>query len=289
MTFNVTKSINSTVGGGKSDMDFTYRMQSHLCNVTGGLVEYKVRLASQTISLAANRSEDRFLEDQVLPGPGTEWHHSTIGGFEYAASYLFTSKAVYNFRGARSSTSLTGSLANEMVGNDTETFDDPMEDMLDKIREIAFRTAVHAGKQNATTTDAKQTVKYTGSATHPIYHTDFRYMAAAAVLSIASTVAIAATFYGWWELGRNVSFTPLDIAKAFDAPILAPLGSNLDLSKKENLGDIAAAKVRYGERISEQGSTTQYFGGNMEEGRRRLVMGWSNDMRRPQAGQVYGK
>lgn len=169
-----------------------------------------------------------------------------------------------------------------------ESFSDPMDDMLDKMREIAFRTSVRAGRDLANATDAEQTVRFSGSATHSIYVTDFRYMAAAAALSIASIVAISITFYGWWELGRYVSLTPLDIAKAFDAPLLAPLGSNLDLSMKKNLGSIAAERVRYGEKVTEHATTTQYVGGSKEHGRRRLVMGLSGDVRRPTAGEAYG-
>ena len=75
--FNVTYRISAKSGdqaavngtgnlgaNGTLTNNLTSRMKSHICNVTGGSVEYKVRLSSQTIALASNRSEDRFLEDQ---------------------------------------------------------------------------------------------------------------------------------------------------------------------------------------------------------------------------------
>jgi hypothetical protein len=228
----------------------------------------------------------------VLSGPGTFGHHSTIGGFEYAASYMFTSTATFLFKGARSSTALNGSLANEMIHDYStggyDTFDDPMDNMLDKFREIAFRTSVRAGKDRANVTDAQQSVTYNGLATHSIYVTDFRYMVAAAIISVASVLAISLTFHGWWQLGRSASLSPLEIAKAFDAPLLSQVGSNINLSDNKNLGLTAAARVQYGVKADEQAYTTQYAGGQMNHQRRRLVMGPAGQVGRPNAGDIFG-
>jgi hypothetical protein len=225
--------------------------------------------------------------DRVLPGPG-QFEDSTIGGFQYAAAYLFTSKADFSFRGAKQQSTFTGQLVNEMVyredGAYNDSFHDPMDSMLDKMREIAFRTAVRAGSDLG---DVRE-VASIGSSTRPIYVTDFRYMAAATVLSIASILAISLTFYGWWELGRSVSLGPLDIAKAFDAPLLAQLGSNMDLAQTRNLGPVADVVVQYGEMLHERATTTQYVAGTGEHGRRRLVMGLVGDVQKPVAGVVYG-
>jgi hypothetical protein len=227
-----------------------------------------------------------------MAGPGTFGRDSTIGGFEYAASYMFSSQAIFVFVGARSSIALNGSLANEMIrdtGNGmSETFKDPMEDMLDKFREIAFRASVRAGKDRAFVTDAQQSVTYHGTANHSIYITDFRYMIAAAVVSFASIVAISATFYGWWQLGRTATLGPLEIAKAFDAPLLAQVGSNVNLSDNRNLGDVGATKIQYGVRADEAAYTTQYAGGQMNQQRRRLVIGPAGQVRRPNAGDLFG-
>jgi hypothetical protein len=64
MRFNATYQISRTGGpnNGSQPTDIT-RFKSHVCNVTGATVEYSVRLSSQTISLATNHSEDRFLSD----------------------------------------------------------------------------------------------------------------------------------------------------------------------------------------------------------------------------------
>jgi hypothetical protein len=229
---------------------------------------------------------------RTMPGPGTN-HHSTISGFEYAAKYLFTSKATFIFVGAKSAITMSGSLANEMVRGPitgwNETFEDPMDDMLDKCREIAFRTAIRAGKDLPdNVTSAEQDIAYQGSASRSIYITDFRYMLAAAILSVASVLAISLPFYGWWQLGRTVSLSPLEIAKAFDAPIMAQVGSNVDLSDTSRLGVVAGMNVQYGVRVDEQAYSTQYNGGYMEGQRRRLVMGYAGYVGRPNKGDVFG-
>ncbi|KAF2027386.1 hypothetical protein EK21DRAFT_72062 [Setomelanomma holmii] len=264
------------------------RWESHICDLTGAVVSYNVVLSTQGITRGT--VSDTAVKDLVMPGPGTWGHNSNIGGFEYAASYLFTSNATFHFAGAVSSTTLTGSLANEMVsGNDSWNlnFADPMDGMLDTMREIAFRTAVRAAKDYANITNSTQEVQYSGLATHSIYDTDFRYMAGAIVVSVLSVIAIGVTFYGWWDLGRTVSLSPLEIAKAFDAPLLAQVGSNLDLSHNKHLGAIATARVRYGAKINEQDYSTQYASGQIHQ-RRRLVMGVAGEVRSPTAKEPFG-
>jgi hypothetical protein len=225
-----------------------------------------------------------------MPGPGNG-QSSTIGGFQYAAAYLFTSTAIFNHGGAVSDAVFTGALANQMVqGSDAWNLmaQDPMDTMLDAMREIAFRTSVRAGRDLANVTDANQEVEYHGSATHSIYVTNYRYMAAALVLGIASVLAIGQTFYGWWELGRTVSLSPLEIAKAFNAPLLAQVGSNFDLSNTKQLGPFATARVQYGEKLNEQAYTSGYAGGGMEPHGRKLVLGLAGEVKRPVAGAAYG-
>jgi hypothetical protein len=68
MQFNVTYRTAHSYGDvndeGKMVQGIITNLRSHICNITGGLTEYKVRLSQQTVTLASNRSEDRFLERQ---------------------------------------------------------------------------------------------------------------------------------------------------------------------------------------------------------------------------------
>lgn len=100
------------------------------------------------------------------------------------------------------------------------TFNDPLNVVLNALDEITLRTSLRAGKDNATITDAFQTVPYTGYELLTVYRTNKEYMGAAAAVSIASLLAVAATFWGWWELGRGMTLNPLEIAKVFDSPVV---------------------------------------------------------------------
>ncbi|KAK3698988.1 hypothetical protein LTR37_016679 [Vermiconidia calcicola] len=121
-----------------------------------------------------------------------------------------------------------------------------------------FRTGVYAAQHYNTTYLASRIddgldIHYnvTGTSISPInvFQTDFSYFAGAAVVDLLCVLvrscrasyhwrhllveannfeAILYTFHGWWRLGRATSFSPQEIAKAFDAPLLHNLPSNLD-------------------------------------------------------------
>jgi hypothetical protein len=71
------------------------------------------------------------------------------------------------------------------------------------------------------------------------------------------------TFYGWWELGRNVSLSPIEIAKAFNAPIFMNVPSNRDIDAM--LKELDGVKVRYGNKKSVDTSNGMDYGGALPE------------------------
>ncbi|KAH7358536.1 hypothetical protein B0T11DRAFT_284652 [Plectosphaerella cucumerina] len=76
------------------------------------------------------------------------------------------------------------------------------------------------------------------------------YAVVAVGISLTATVLISLLFGGWRRLGRRFSASPLEVAKAFDAPLLRRAGSNIpggEISKYH--GDV---KVRYGEVVEEE-------------------------------------
>ena len=59
------------------------------------------------------------------------------------------------------------------------------------------------------------------------YKTNLRCAAFTTTFMFICIFAIAPTFWGWWELGRPVSFSPVEIAKAFVAPSLETTGEGM--------------------------------------------------------------
>jgi hypothetical protein len=140
-----------------------------------------------------------------------------FGGFEYAASYLFTSNAVFQGDNSVDSNTISGALANQFMSDavqGTQTFSDPTDYMINQMRQIALRTSLQAAKDNATASNARQTIQYTGNSAATIYSTNFRFIAAAAALNLLAVFAILLTYRGWWTLGRRFSLSPLEIARA---------------------------------------------------------------------------
>jgi hypothetical protein len=69
------------------------------------------------------------------------------------------------------------------------------------------------------------------------------YIIAASIQSFAILFA-ALLYWGWWQLGRHVSFSPIEIAKAFDAPLLQNVNTNS--RAKDLLRDVGNLRIRYG-------------------------------------------
>lgn len=112
-----------------------------------------------------------------------------------------------------------------------------MDDRLQKAR-AKLDQRINGGK---TQTNVARETKMTA-----VYRVDYIYAAIAAGLTCLSAVLSALLFAGWRRLGRRFTTSPVEVAKAFEAPMLAAIGSNA------RGGDIAnnhgSIRVRYGEK-----------------------------------------
>jgi hypothetical protein len=78
-----------------------------------------------------------------------------------------------------------------------------------------------------------------------IYHSEYPYLAAAAAIIFVAILGVSSTLYGWWELGREVSLSPLETAKAFRARVFQVWNYHMDgMHLAEDMG---TRKFRYGE------------------------------------------
>jgi hypothetical protein len=93
------------------------------------------------------------------------------------------------------------------------------------------------------------------------------------ILTFLSIIAIGATFYGWWELGRPFSMDPLELPSAFEAPLLKG-------ADEDNAYQITACEphVQFsGKMVNDPGTVG-----------RRMVLGLATDVQGPRAGEMYG-
>ncbi|RYC83634.1 hypothetical protein BFJ63_vAg13472 [Fusarium oxysporum f. sp. narcissi] len=226
------------------------------CDLHAGIAKFPVRMDSKTVELQGTWKDDKFIErkymlpaDMVMSGSG-----NILGGFSMIAKSLYESEASMRFTGATgydvSSTGLPATQYLTMNGTTPgcgDRWDNPMEDIIELTRDIGFRASLQYAKYN--TTD-KQKVEYDSGTTTLVYVTNYEKMWIAIAVSLVGIFAVLPTFWGWWELGRDVSLNPLEIANAFgtvgqESHIMRNVDPN------QNVGGIVNAvndigPVRYG-------------------------------------------
>ena len=101
-------------------------------------------------------------------------------------------------------------------------FSDPRDDVMAKLNELMFRLGAHYAAVETQTqlepyldrgVSISQNVTGVTIASVNVFKTDFAYFAGAAVIELFTIIVILFTFWGWWNLGRDFSFSPLEIGK----------------------------------------------------------------------------
>jgi hypothetical protein len=104
--------------------------------------------------------------------------------------------------------------------------------------------------QMTTSFSERQAVRMEESLEVAVYKANYIYLTAAAgVIYLAVLFTLLLLRQVFPSHGRKFSFSPLEIAKAFDAPLLTDVGSNLEVDDiAETLTDV---QVRYGEAMGD--------------------------------------
>ena len=131
-------------------------------------------------------------------------------------------------------------------------FSDPTADILARFNNIMFRgglMAASSGADNLTKLidpglSVNQTVAANQTLTSNVFHSDLSWFAGAAVIELLAIIAVIPIFYGYWRLGIKVTLSPLEIAKAFGAPLLNPVNSAT--GSHGIVTRMGSTKVRYG-------------------------------------------
>lgn len=132
-----------------------------------------------------------------------------------------------------------------------------------------------------------QNIQMRQDSTLTVFHSNYSYLAAALGVMVLGVLVVVPTFHGFWELGRETSLNPLEIAKAFNADMLWEQGSN---RKADSLAkDVKNREVKYGEVVDEgvddlglihTGLRSKYRG-------RRLELADPSQVREPRVQEMY--
>ncbi len=229
-------------------------LQVQNCTLQPAVVDYPVVVdgGGQTIAL---QGESTIWDDIVVsetPWDKSGYGRNTYGGLWKAMSDRFTSSVDYAadpvingyLGGSGFAANQYGVVQPEngdpaLSINCTVSFMNPMPDMLQAARDLSFRAAV--GAANASDS---QKIAVSEIADEPHFHSDYLFLGLALLVTLLPVLLVATVFHGFWKIGRKVTLSPIEVAKAFDAPGLRSTDSNA--TARALVGEIGDRQVKYG-------------------------------------------
>lgn len=250
------------------------------CTMAPATLAYHVIIANNTIALDRGYT---YEDDRLINYTETNWRQ-LHGGIYIALQGMFSAKVTLRFAGAvgydMTTMGITALRYSRQAVGDTHSMCqnqwlDPTHDILMTARELMFRLAL----QGNNTDVVAQSVLLTQRGTEVVYTSDFLFLGLALLLIGLASISVVPLLMYWWRLGRDVSLSPIEIARAFSAPELMDSGSNLDASRL--VKDIGSREVRYGV-VSFQ-NADGYWGQITSE----LAFAPSGVVQAPQKGEQY--
>jgi len=225
------------------------------CTLTPATLEYRVVVANSSIALdsAYTYEDDKVVSYYETPGT-TAQQPSFHGGLAMALKSMFTSNVAMSFGGAVGmriiTTGVTGLRFQRAKERESTVEDnaclsywlDPTHDLLMSVREIAFRLAF----QTNVTGVATQEMRAERLLTEVVYQSDYKFLGLALLFIGLSALTVVPLLLKWWRLGREVSLSPIEVARAFGAPELMA-GSGSNSSASELMKEVGSREVRYGQ------------------------------------------
>lgn len=272
------------------------------CTLRSATVQYPVVINGNDSTIALDPASTIY-DDVVTEISATTVENrqgpTALGGLWLALSNRFNSEAHLRWAGAVGYELLNeGATANQYVlingsGRDqyggyspgtscSLYYQDPVNDLLQSARELMFRAAVAAANSSSI-----QHVQAHQTSTRPIYESHYVFLAIATAVTAIAIACVSLTFRGYWRLGREFSMGPIEIATAFNAPMLRGAESNADA--KTLLDEVGGQPVKYGAvGTSETNGTVGDGYGTDVLPNIRLQMADPRFVRTPQEGWRFG-
>jgi len=178
-----------------------------------------------------------------LTGKPTPLSFSSDGGIYRALDNQYATRSYVTTHSNDSAWALSsvGQFASILADNEYDvtnnytcpwTYDDPLENIMIGLNSLTFITAddiwnrANYTSGNITDNEAYQDqslvyVKASQWKQEVHYSTNFWYMGGALASTLVCVLLVLPVYWGFWELGRKVSLNPIEIANAFQAPVLA--------------------------------------------------------------------
>ncbi|KAF7592218.1 hypothetical protein BBP40_000489 [Aspergillus hancockii] len=225
------------------------------------LIDGEVEFTSSLENLGRSPETIAELDESVSYRFTKDNNVSTLGGVYLAANNLFKSEGLGQVTDHRWTLETSGMIAQDHLVSTNytniceDTWRDPTPKIVAELQKLMFRAALSVpydasqplpvGAATNRKVQQIQTVDVVKLKNTSVFEVDYGYMAAGAAVMGVCLVVVAATFYKWWKIGRPITMSPIEIAKAFKAPVLEGDGMNSDLN--ELLPLLGDRRVRYGE------------------------------------------
>ena len=285
------------------------------CTLTEAVVEYPISLVNDTValnSLATNLTVVAIgnSTSDVVDGYDAG-QNVTLGGFFLAGNDLFGANTSQSFVGAAGlfelddlNTFASQYIVNfEFVENCQYTWRDPTDDILLALQEIMFRTAISAANASVSSIISTSqgdlsfptniTIPARQTSTQNIYTSHFGFLWGALAVMALGIASVLPTFNGWRHLGRSMTLSPIETAKAFNAPILTTERPHSNMAVTQLILEVGSRQVRYGEvtTVMSNSSIDRSLDGRLISQRgigvRRLEMGSPDEVMTPGKGATF--
>ncbi|KAI9695641.1 MAG: hypothetical protein M1820_008488 [Bogoriella megaspora] len=265
---------------------------TNICQLTPAIAEYNITVSDDVITFAESPANPKVVQianntritnetilQHDLRFEGQNFLKTTLGGIAaagvvkfYSIVGLVPSPAPGDTPSATRSSAFTFQMTENYEAWDNEidcapAWKDPTQTILATLNELMFRTSIYTASAFNESylhplidegLNISATVQGTRIDPVNVFHVNYYYFLAAALVEFISVLLIFITFHGWWRLGRDVSFSPLEIARAFDAPLLTDVESNTN--GNEIARKMGSKKVKYGVIDEEKGEACRKLG-----------------------------
>lgn len=215
------------------------------CTMAPATLAYHIVIANRTIALDSGYTYD---DDRLIKYANTS-DSRVHGGVWLTLKEQFTAESTMRWAGAvgydMKTTGITALRYSRRAKATSaaqclDRWLDPTHDILMSARELMFRLALQGNNSGV----AAQLIHATQQGTDVVYTSDSLFLGLALILIGLAAVAVAPLLMHWWRLGRDVSLSPIEIARAFGAPELMGSGSNLNAGRL--MKDIGSREIQYG-------------------------------------------
>src|ERR1700761_1838206 len=135
-------------------------------------------------------------------------------------------------------------------GHNDANFLDPMPTIISYFNELMFRSGIATAAWSNLTNlidpglSSKQIIQAQQVKQQPIARSDLRWWAGAAVIDLLTILVVLPLFNHWWSFDRSRTLSPLELAVAFDAPLVREVPSTRGADGViQQVGDV---RVRFG-------------------------------------------